>query len=104
MSRLRKGDLVAVLTGKDRGKHGKILRMLSQRRSALVERLNLMKHFDRPTQANQAGGIIEREAPILVDKLALVCPRCNRPTRIGMTVNGSGRQRTCRRCKEPIGG
>ena len=93
-----------VLTGKDRGKQGKILRMMPRQRAALVERLNLLKNFERRTQANQAGGIVEREAPIVLDKLALVCPRCNRPTRLGVSVNGESRQRVCRRCKEVIGG
>ena len=110
MARLRKGDTVAVLSGKDQGKRGKILNIVSKRHAALVERLNLVKHFERRTQANQAGGVLEREAPIALDKLALVCPRCGRPSRIGYSATGAqtqppGRQkpRICKRCREVIG-
>lgn len=116
MARLRKGDLVALLSGKDRGKQGKILKMLPDRQAALVERLNLVKHFERRTQVNQSGGILEREAPIALGKLTLVCPRCGRPTRVGFRVSeGSAsaatsaptahtKARVCKRCHDVVGG
>jgi len=105
MGRLKKGDTVAVLGGRDRGKRGKILRVMPERGTALVERLNLVKHFERRTQQNQAGGIIEREAPLALGKLAVVCPRCDRPVRVGFTVAPDGtKQRICRRCREALGG
>ncbi len=99
-SRIKKGDTVAVLSGKDRGKQGKVLQVLPEQGKALVERINLMKHFERRTQANQAGGVIEREVPIATAKLALVCPRCSKPTRIGMQVKGDTKQRVCKKCQE----
>ena len=103
MARIRKGDTVAVLTGKDRGKRGKVLGMMPARGAALVERLNLVKHFERRTQADQPGGIVEREAPIALAKLALVCPRCDRPSRVGVRLSeGQVKQRVCRRCGEAI--
>lgn len=105
MARLKKGDLVAVLSGKDRGKRGKVLQVFPGRHAALVERLNLVKHFERRTQADRPGGIIEREAPVALDKLALVCPRCNRPTRVGFRVSQDvAKQRLCRRCQEVFSG
>ena len=105
MARVKKGDLVAVLTGKDRGKRGKVLGMLPAREAALVERLNLVKHFERRTQADRPGGIVEREAPIALAKLALVCPRCDRPSRVGFRLSaGQAKQRVCRRCGEAFGG
>ena len=105
MARLRKGDLVAVLSGKDRGKRGKLLRMVPDKEAALVERLNLAKHFEKRTQPDRPSGILEREAPIRLDKLAIVCPRCDRPTRIGWNVTeGGAKQRTCKRCHEVLGG
>lgn len=105
MRKLKKGDMVAVLAGKDRGKRGKILRITPDRGTALVERLNLAKHFERRTQQNPAGGIIEREAPIRMAKLAVVCPRCDKPVRVGVSVTAEGtKQRVCRRCKEVLGG
>ncbi|MBI3324959.1 MAG: 50S ribosomal protein L24 [Candidatus Omnitrophica bacterium] len=105
MARLRKGDTVAVLTGKDRGKRGKIVRIIPDAGQAFVERINLVKHFDRRTSADQPGGVIEREAPLALDKLALVCPRCNKPTRIGWKRGADGaKQRICKQCLEVAGG
>ncbi len=104
MARLRKGDTVAVLWGKDRGKRGKILKVLTAQNAAVVERVNLLKHFERRTSAEQPGGIIEREAPVSLEKLTLVCGRCNRPTRIGWTTAGNEKQRLCKRCGEVFRG
>lgn len=105
MARIRKGDTVAVLAGKDRGKRGKILSIVSERHAALVERLNLVKHFERRTAQDKPGGIIEREAPISLSKLAPVCARCDRPSKVGYRVSEShAKQRVCRRCKEALGG
>ena len=105
MVRLKKGDLVAILSGKDRGKRGKILSIVSERNAALVERLNLVKHFDRRTAQDKPGGIIEREASISLSKLAPVCTRCDRPSKVSYRVaEGQAKQRVCRRCKEVLGG
>lgn len=105
MARLKKGDMVAVLSGRDRGKRGKILQVMPARGMALVERLNLVKHFERRTPQNQTGGIIEREAPLALSKVAVVCPRCDRPARVGFKVAQDGaKQRICRRCREVLGG
>ena len=105
MSRLRKGDTVVVLTGKHRGKKGKILQIVRDGEAAIVERVNLMKHFERRTRQDQPGGIIDREVPLALAKLALACPRCNRPTRIGIRISAGGaKQRICKRCQEAFGG
>ena len=97
MARIKKGDTVVVLAGKDRGKSGKVLRVWPERERALVERLNLLKSFDRRTQQNQAGGIVEREGAMALSKLALLCPACRKPSRTGWTLDGS-KQRVCKRC------
>ncbi|MBI4598301.1 MAG: 50S ribosomal protein L24 [Candidatus Omnitrophica bacterium] len=103
MSRIRKGDTVTVLRGRDKGKRGKILRVFGSADEALVERINLMKHFEQKSQQNPAGGIIEREAPLPLSALAIVCQRCNKPSRIGVRVGADGmKQRVCHRCKEVI--
>ena len=104
MAKLKKGDLVVILNGRDRGKRGKILKMLTARQAALVERVNLMKHFERRTRADQPGGIVEREGPIALAKLALVCPRCNRPARVGWSLTDGAKERMCKRCQEVIRG
>ena len=102
MARIKKGDIVAVLSGKDKGKTGKVLRMWPDRGRALVERLNLVKHFERRSQQNQAGGVVEREGGIALSKLALVCPRCKKPVRIGWSVNGDQKSRVCKSCNETL--
>ena len=101
MARIKKGDTVVILSGKDKGKSGKVLKVWPEEERALVERLNLVKHFDRRSQQNQAGGIVEREGSLALSKLALLCPKCRRPSRIGwrIAVDG-GKQRICRRCQE----
>lgn len=105
MPKLKKGDTVCVLTGKDRGKKGKILQIVRAGEAAIVERINLMKHFERRTRQDQPGGIIEREGPMVLAKLALVCPRCSKPTRVGIRVSdGGAKQRVCKRCQETLGG
>ncbi len=72
MAHIKKGDIVRVISGKDKGKSGKVLQVWPETERALVERVNMLKHFERPTQPNQAGGVIERESPLPLPKLALV--------------------------------
>ena len=100
MARIKKGDTVAVLSGKDRGKTGKVLRVWPDLDCALVERLNLLKHFERRSQEHPQGGVVEREGKIALSKLAPVCPSCRRPVRVGWQIGADGsKQRICRRCK-----
>ncbi|MBI4343237.1 MAG: 50S ribosomal protein L24 [Candidatus Omnitrophica bacterium] len=103
MARIKKGDTVVVLSGKDRGKSGKVLAVWPQRDQALVERLNLRKHFERRTQQNPAGGVIEREGAIALSKLTVLCAKCRKPTRVGWSsAEDGGKQRICRKCKERV--
>jgi large subunit ribosomal protein L24 len=101
MARIKKGDMVAVLSGKDRGKTGKVLQVWPDRDQALVEHLNVATHFERPSQQNQKGGIIQREAPLALSKLGVFCPRCRKPSR-GAWAVGAEKRRICHRCKEPL--
>ena len=102
MARIKKGDTVTVLSGRDRGKSGKVLQVWPERDRALVEHLNLVKHFERRSQQHPSGGIIEREGAIALSKLAPVCPACRKPTRIGWSGDGEKKQRICKRCKGVI--
>ena len=103
MARIRKGDTVAVLSGKDKGKTGRVLQVWPEGARALVEHVNLVKHFERRSQQNQAGGIVEREGALALSKLAPVCPKCQKPARVGWRVTGpDGKRRICRRCQEPL--
>jgi large subunit ribosomal protein L24 len=95
---VRKGDTVLVLTGKDRGLRGRIIRAEPRRQRAVVEGLNKVKRHTRPNPRLIQGGIIEKEAPIHVSNLMLICPHCHRPTRPAHMVTETGaKSRSCRR-------
>ncbi len=100
---VRRGDMVGVIAGRERGKRGKVLRVISDKSRVLVEHVNMVKKHQRPTQKLRQGGIIEREGSIHLSNVLLVCGRCDRPVRTGTKVLGDGRkQRVCKRCGESI--
>jgi large subunit ribosomal protein L24 len=101
---LRKGDTVVVLSGKDRGKKGKVLRVNAGKGTAIVERVNFTKKHTRPNPGkNVQGGILERESPVNMAKLQVVCPNCNEPARTGTHRNEQGEAiRFCRKCKSDM--
>jgi large subunit ribosomal protein L24 len=96
--KIKKGDRVRVLTGKDRGKEGTVLRALPSEGKLIVEGVNTAKKHQKPTRVNQSGGIVERDMPIPVANVAVVSPGDGRPTRIGYKVQQDGTKvRVCRR-------
>jgi large subunit ribosomal protein L24 len=97
---VRKNDTVVVLSGKDRGKQGKVLRVDPNKGKAIVERVNFTRKIP---QKNQLGGILVRESPIEVSKLQVVCPSCNQPTRTGSHRTAEGATRFCRKCDAEMG-
>ena len=100
---VRRGDTVGVIAGRERGKRGKVLRVLPDEGRVLVEHVNMIKKHQRPTQKLRQGGIIEREGPLALSNVLVVCPRCDKPSRLGAKILGDGRKvRTCRRCGESI--
>jgi len=95
--------MVAVISGRERGKRGKVLRVLHDRGRVMVEKVNMVKRHQRPTQKLRQGGIIEREGALALANVLLVCSRCDRPSRTGIKVLGDGRRiRVCKRCGESI--
>lgn len=101
---IRKNDSVMVIAGKERGKTGKILRVIPEKERAIVERVNLVKRHTRPRGPQQAGGILEKEAPIHISNLMVMCEKCNAPVRVGRRVLADGQKvRVCRRCGDTIG-
>ncbi len=104
MGHIRKNDKVKVLAGKEKGRQGKVLRVFKEKDTALVERLNMVKrHTKAGGRAGQQGGIIEKEAPIRMSKLMLVCPKCSKATRTGVKVLEDGsRVRYCKKCSEQL--
>lgn len=96
-SRLKKGDTVIVISGKDKDVKGKILKVMPDQSRVVVEKVSIVKRHQRPTRSFP-GGIIEKPAAIFWSKVKLVCPRCGKPTRISRIK----KVRVCRECKEVI--
>ncbi len=86
MRKVVKNDTVKVISGNYRGKTGKVLKVFPKTNRIIVEGVNLRKHHERPSQALPQGGIIEKEAPIHISNVKVVCPKCGRPTRVGIRV------------------
>ncbi|WGS65359.1 50S ribosomal protein L24 [Marinitoga aeolica] len=101
--KVKKGDLVRVISGKDKGKEGKVLRVIPKLNKVIVENVNIVKKHQRPTQQLREGGIIEQPSPIHASKVMVVCPSCGKPTRVGYRFLEEGRKvRICRKCNEII--
>ncbi|MBF0474697.1 MAG: 50S ribosomal protein L24 [Deltaproteobacteria bacterium] len=102
-NRLKKNDRVMVIAGKDKGKIGKVIRVLPADDKALVERVNLIKRHTRASGDAKKGGILEKEAAIHLSNLMIVCDKCAGPVRIGTKVLEDGAKvRICRKCSEVL--
>jgi large subunit ribosomal protein L24 len=91
-ARIRKDDTVIVIAGKDRGRSGKVLKVLTKEERVLVEGVNMVKRHTKPDMANPNGGVISKEAPLHVSNVALRDPKTGKPTRVGFKVNDKGRK------------
>ena len=101
-TRIRRDDEVVVITGRDKGMRGKVIRVLPGEGRVLVSKVNMIKRHTRATQ-NSAGGIVEREAPLAVSNVQFYCPKCKKGVRLGAKVLEDGRKvRTCRKCGEVL--
>lgn len=100
---VRKGDNVLVISGKAKGKKGKVLRTIPETDRVVVEGANMVKKHQRATRKVMQGGVIEKEAPMAASNVMLLCRNCHRPARTGRRVLADGRSvRVCRRCDEVI--
>jgi large subunit ribosomal protein L24 len=98
--KIKKNDQVLVLAGKDRGARGRVMRVLSSPGKAVVEHVNMVKRHTRPNpQQGIQGGILEKEGPVQISNLMVICPECGEPSRLGRKVLEDGRsQRVCKSC------
>jgi large subunit ribosomal protein L24 len=97
--RIRKGDRVRVLTGKDRGKEGEVSRSMPADGKLIVDGVNVAKKHQKATRATMQGGIIDKDMPIPVANVALICPTCNAATRVGYRFEDDGQKvRVCKKC------
>ena len=100
---IKKDDKVKVIAGKDKGKVGKVLRVIGKKNRLLVENINVVKRHTKPNAKNRQGGILEGEAPIAVSNVMLMCNKCITPIRIKTkTLDDGKRVRVCRKCSEII--
>ena len=104
MYRIRKDDKVMVITGKDAGKIGKVLKILRKKDRVLVEKTNMVKRHMRPNPyAQQPGGIVEKEMPLDISNVQFVCSACSKPTRLGFKISDDNKKvRYCKKCNETI--
>lgn len=103
---VRKNDTVAVVSGNSLGKQGKVLKVFPEKNRLIIEGVNVIKRHSRPSQKNPQGGVVQKEAPINLSNVMVICPKCGKATRIGHTIvkdATSGRNkkmRVCRHCHE----
>ena len=100
---IRKDDMVVVLSGKDKGKQGKILEVMPKEGKVVVEKINVVSRHTKPRKQGDQGGILKKEAPIYACKMQRVCPKCGKPTRAAHKVQADGKKvRICKKCGAEI--
>lgn len=98
---IKKNDLVMVMSGKEKGKSGRVLRVIPEKERVIVEKINFVKRHSRPHGQQRRGGIIEKEAPLHISNVMLLCEKCNKPVRVGHRIlEGSKKARFCQKCGE----
>ncbi len=101
--RIKKNDKIIVLVGKEKGKIGTVLKVDAENEKLIVEKINMIKRHSKPNPQTGQGGIIEKEAPLKISNVMLVCDKCAEPTRIGKNVLEDGSKvRVCKKCGEPL--
>ena len=100
---IKKGDTVVVLTGKDSGKKGKVLQAIPADERVIVEGVNVVSKHKKPRNQQDIGGIVKKEAPVHVSNVMVICPKCNKPTKVGHLKNDKGvKVRVCKKCGAQI--
>ncbi len=100
---IRKNDIVKVMVGREKGKVGRVLKVDREKGRITVEKINMVKRHAKPGKTNPQGGIIEKEAALAYSNVLIMCDKCNKPTRIAMSADDSGRRhRTCKRCGDTL--
>jgi large subunit ribosomal protein L24 len=101
--KVKKGDTVKIIAGKDKGKQGKVLQVIPSAGKVVVEDINIIQRHTKPNQANPQGGIVEKPAPLAASNVMLICPGCNLPAKTGSTRDEQGAaSRVCKRCQRTI--
>ena len=99
---VKKNDTVVVLSGKDKGKQGKVLSVDPKTRKVVVEKINMASRHQKPRKQGEEGGIIQKEIPLYASKVMTVCPKCSKPTRVAHKIEGGKKVRVCKHCGAEI--
>ena len=100
---LKINDQVEVIAGKDKGRVGKVIMVNANDGKAIVEKINMIKRHTKPSQMNQQGGIIEKEAALVASNLMVICPKCSKTSRVGKKILEDGSKvRICKKCTESV--
>lgn len=100
--KIKNGDTVLIISGKDRGKKGKVINVFPKENRIVVEGVNLRKKHTRPKKQGEKGQIVEIAAPFNVSNVKLICPKCKKPTRVGYKVVEKNKFRICKKCQQEI--
>lgn len=96
--KIKKGDTVLIIKGKDKGRTGKVIKALPKENRIIVEGLNLVKKHLKPKRAGEKGQIVEKPAPLYISKVKLICPICKKPTKVGYEFTNDIKKRKCKKC------
>ena len=96
--KIKKNDTVVVLSGKDKGKQGKVLEVMPKEGKVVVEKINMVSRHTKPRKQGDQGGILKKEAPIYACKVQRVCPKCGKGTRVAYVTKDGKKARTCKKC------
>lgn len=100
--KIRKDDTVEVIAGKDKGKRGTVVRVISKKDAVIVSGVNIVKKAMKKRSQQDQGGIVEIEAPLNISNVGVVCKKCGRPVRVGYKLDGDKKVRVCRKCGETL--
>lgn len=100
--RIKKGDIVKILAGKDKGKSGKVIKIIPQRERVMVEGVNIFKKHVRPKKQGEKGEVVDVSRPINVSNVGIICPNCSKVSRIGYKKEGDKKVRYCKKCQKEI--
>ena len=100
--KIKKGDTVLIISGKDRARKGKVIEAFPRQGKVVVEGINLRKKHMKPKKSGEKGQIVETPVPLNVSDVKLICSKCGKPTRVGYKMEGKRKYRICKKCKQEI--
>jgi len=100
--KVKKNDTVLIISGKDKGRKGKVIEVLSKENRILVEGINLKKKHVKPKKQGEKGQIVELPGPLSASNIKILCPKCSKPVRVGYKIEGKNKYRICKKCNQEI--